>query len=284
MTRRNTIFPAIDRLFRDAASRGALAALIVTLVVRACLAQSSFPEVRCIHAQKCRNGALPQDREKHSGFGKDGGTIQRLERVPNARRSTGINNGQTRSNGFAPARSQTRRRECIAFPTRAHAMSKPNLRDLSRICQPRPKRARATCRLPTGVLPMWRWRACSRPHRFAWLQTRPVARSPIGSMSPARRRRAHDRSRHHDLPNRRCSAWSGGSGRSVAIGTARPGVVTIIPAGSSARWDIPGTVNVVQLYLPHTTLERVAGEADTPLRAICWSERGIPTPLHPDCS
>src|SRR5579859_8254873 len=29
------------------------------------------------------------------------------------------------------------------------------------------------------------------------------------------------------------------SGKSVAIGTARSGVVTIIPAGSSARWDIP---------------------------------------------
>jgi AraC family transcriptional regulator len=51
-------------------------------------------------------------------------------------------------------------------------------------------------------------------------------------------------------------------GKSVAIGTARSGVVTIIPAGSSARWDIPGLVNVVQLYLPHTTLKRVAGEAD----------------------
>jgi len=52
------------------------------------------------------------------------------------------------------------------------------------------------------------------------------------------------------------------SGRSVAIGTARSGVVTIILAGSSARWDIPGLVNVVQLYLPHTTLQRVASEAD----------------------
>src|SRR3954453_15299093 len=51
------------------------------------------------------------------------------------------------------------------------------------------------------------------------------------------------------------------SGRSVAIGTARSGVVTIIPAGSSARWDIAGPVNVVQLYLPQTTLQSVAGEA-----------------------
>ncbi|MCP3467373.1 AraC family transcriptional regulator [Bradyrhizobium sp. CCGUVB23] len=52
------------------------------------------------------------------------------------------------------------------------------------------------------------------------------------------------------------------TGKSIAIGTARSGVVTIIPAGSSARWDIPGLVDVVQLYLPHTTLERIAHEAD----------------------
>jgi AraC family transcriptional regulator len=52
------------------------------------------------------------------------------------------------------------------------------------------------------------------------------------------------------------------TGKSVATGTARSGVVTIIPAGSSARWDIPGAVDVIQLYLPHTTLERVASEAD----------------------
>ncbi len=51
------------------------------------------------------------------------------------------------------------------------------------------------------------------------------------------------------------------TGKSVALGTARSGVVTIIPAGSSSRWDIPGLVNVVQLYLPQATLERVAGEA-----------------------
>jgi AraC family transcriptional regulator len=53
------------------------------------------------------------------------------------------------------------------------------------------------------------------------------------------------------------------SGKSVAIGTFRPGVVIIIPEGSSSRWDIPKPVDVVQLYLPHTTLKRVANEADT---------------------
>jgi AraC family transcriptional regulator len=53
------------------------------------------------------------------------------------------------------------------------------------------------------------------------------------------------------------------TGRSAAIGTFRPGVVIIIPEGSSSRWDIPKPVDVVQLYLPHTMLERIAREADT---------------------
>lgn len=51
------------------------------------------------------------------------------------------------------------------------------------------------------------------------------------------------------------------SGRSYASGMARPGAVTIIPAGSSARWDIAGNVDVVQLYLKQKTLERIATEA-----------------------
>ncbi|MFK4511437.1 AraC family transcriptional regulator [Bradyrhizobium daqingense] len=53
------------------------------------------------------------------------------------------------------------------------------------------------------------------------------------------------------------------SGRSVAIGTFRPGVLIIIPEGSSSRWDIPKPVDVVQLYLPDATLKRVADEAGT---------------------
>jgi AraC family transcriptional regulator len=60
------------------------------------------------------------------------------------------------------------------------------------------------------------------------------------------------------------------SGRSVASGTFRPGVVIIIPEGSSSRWDIPKPVDVVQLYLPHATLKRVADEADvaTPINLM----------------
>ncbi|GLR84097.1 AraC family transcriptional regulator [Bradyrhizobium iriomotense] len=52
------------------------------------------------------------------------------------------------------------------------------------------------------------------------------------------------------------------TGKSVAIGTARPGAVTIIPAGSTSRWDIHQSMNVVQLYLPRATLERISVEAD----------------------
>jgi len=53
------------------------------------------------------------------------------------------------------------------------------------------------------------------------------------------------------------------SGSSVARGTFRRGVVIIIPEGSSSRWDIPKPVDVVQLYLPHVSLKRVADEAGT---------------------
>jgi AraC family transcriptional regulator len=51
------------------------------------------------------------------------------------------------------------------------------------------------------------------------------------------------------------------SGRSFVAGTAREGVITIIPAGSSARWDIPGAVDVVQLYLPPLLLDQIAAQA-----------------------
>jgi len=60
------------------------------------------------------------------------------------------------------------------------------------------------------------------------------------------------------------------TGRSVAIGTFRPGVLIIIPEGSSSRWDIPKPVDVVQLYLPRTVLQRVADETDiaTPIELL----------------
>jgi AraC family transcriptional regulator len=69
------------------------------------------------------------------------------------------------------------------------------------------------------------------------------------------------------------------SGRSVAIGTFRPGVVIIIPEGSSSRWDIPKPVDVVQLYLPHAMLERVAREADTATPTDLLERTAHPDPI-----
>jgi AraC family transcriptional regulator len=69
------------------------------------------------------------------------------------------------------------------------------------------------------------------------------------------------------------------SGKSVAIGTFRPGVVIIIPEGSSSRWDIPKPVDVVQLYLPHTTLQRIAEEADTATATDLLERTAHPDPI-----
>ncbi|MDN4984098.1 AraC family transcriptional regulator [Bradyrhizobium sp. WYCCWR 13022] len=67
------------------------------------------------------------------------------------------------------------------------------------------------------------------------------------------------------------------NGRSVASGTFRPGVLIVIPEGSSSRWDIPKPVDVVQLYLPHATLIRVADEA-----AAGTSTNLLERTAHPD--
>ena len=69
------------------------------------------------------------------------------------------------------------------------------------------------------------------------------------------------------------------SGRSVATGTFRPGVVIIIPEGSSSRWDIPKPVDVVQLYLPHATLKRVADEAQTATPTDLLERTAHPDPI-----
>lgn len=69
------------------------------------------------------------------------------------------------------------------------------------------------------------------------------------------------------------------SGRSVAIGTFRPGVVIIIPEGSSSRWDIPKPVDVVQLYLPQATLRRVADEAETATTTDLLERTAHPDPI-----
>jgi AraC family transcriptional regulator len=50
-------------------------------------------------------------------------------------------------------------------------------------------------------------------------------------------------------------------GKAFVNGMTRPGTVTVIPAGSTSRWDIYQPLSVLQLYLPPATLSRVAREA-----------------------
>jgi AraC family transcriptional regulator len=52
------------------------------------------------------------------------------------------------------------------------------------------------------------------------------------------------------------------TGKEFVNGKHRPGTVTIISSGSSSRWNTDQPANVIQLYLPHTSLQRVAHEAD----------------------
>jgi AraC family transcriptional regulator len=52
-------------------------------------------------------------------------------------------------------------------------------------------------------------------------------------------------------------------GKTFVNGMTRSGTVTVIPAGSSSKWDIYQPLSVVQLYLPQATLQRVAREAST---------------------
>ncbi|WP_406677613.1 helix-turn-helix transcriptional regulator [Rhodopseudomonas infernalis] len=64
----------------------------------------------------------------------------------------------------------------------------------------------------------------------------------------------------------------------VAIGTAREGVVTIIPAESSARWDIAGPIEVVQLYLPRSKLRQIADENGASGDSLA-ERTGFPDPI-----
>src|SRR5438105_12096631 len=86
---------------------------------------------------------------------------------------------------------------------------------------------------------------------------------------------------HHVIMayNRSMQRMERRSGRSVAIGTFRPGVVIVIPEGSSSRWDIPKPVDVVQLYLPHTMLQRVADEANTATSSNLLERTAHPDPI-----
>lgn len=69
------------------------------------------------------------------------------------------------------------------------------------------------------------------------------------------------------------------TGKSIALGTFRRGVLIIIPEGSSSRWDIPKPVDVVQLYLPNQVLKRVADEANTATPIDLLERTAHPDPI-----
>ena len=68
-------------------------------------------------------------------------------------------------------------------------------------------------------------------------------------------------------------------GKAFVNGTTRPGTVTVIPAGSTSRWDIYQPLSVLQLYLPQTTLDRVAHEAGTAAPGDLVERTAHPDPI-----
>ena len=68
-------------------------------------------------------------------------------------------------------------------------------------------------------------------------------------------------------------------GKTRVNGMTRPGTVTVIPAGSTSRWDIYQPLSVLQLYLPQTTFNRVAHEAGTTAPGNLVERTAHPDPI-----
>ena len=159
-------------------------------------------------------------------------------------------------------------------------MSKPILRVLS---QENPlaasERAGTTCRPPSASCRCGDDTRTQDRAASAWLRTRPAAPSRIGNMEPCT-------TSFEPMADHVVMTFPAGSarferrnGKSVAMGTTRSGVVMIIPAGSSSRWDIFQPLNVVHLYLPHTTLQRIAREADMAAPGELLERTAHPDPI-----
>ncbi|WP_076865526.1 helix-turn-helix transcriptional regulator [Bradyrhizobium mercantei] len=68
-------------------------------------------------------------------------------------------------------------------------------------------------------------------------------------------------------------------GKVSVNGMTRPGTLTVIPAGSTSRWDIYQPLSVLQLYLPQATLDRVAHEAGTAASGELVERTAHPDPI-----
>ncbi|MHC2430746.1 AraC family transcriptional regulator [Bradyrhizobium elkanii] len=167
----------------------------------------------------------------------------------------------------------------MSLQTRAQVMSKPilhdPLRDSSAASDPRQAEAPAGPRCPAGQ------------EMARVLKTQPLrlaADPSSGAIAYWKHDALHDVVR--PMVDHVVMSYPAGSqrlerrtGKVASIGTARSGVVTIIPAGSTSRWDIHQSLHVVQLYLPHATLARVAGEADTAAPGDLLERTGHPDPI-----
>lgn len=167
----------------------------------------------------------------------------------------------------------------VPFNDEVGSMSTPRLRDLS---QNPPDSSQAQRReLPTG----------ERPHADAEM-TRVLKTAPL--------RMASDPSngvitcwRHdplHDVVKPMADhvlmafpaepvRFERRDGKVCVNGMTRPGTVTIIPAGSTSRWDIYQPLSVLQLYLPQATLSRVAHEAGTTATGDLVERTAHPDPV-----
>lgn len=167
----------------------------------------------------------------------------------------------------------------MSFQTRAQAMSKPilhdPLRDSPAASDARQTGAPAGPRCPAGQ---------EMARVLKTLPLRMAADPSSGAIAYWKHDALHDVVR--PMVDHVVMTYPAGSqrlerrtGKVASIGTARSGVVTIIPAGSTSRWDIHQSMHVVQLYLPHATLARVAEEADTAAPGDLLERTGHPDPI-----
>lgn len=131
---------------------------------------------------------------------------------------------------------------------------RPADQEMARVLKTTPLRMVSASDPASGAIAHWKHGAL---HDVVAPMADHVVMTYIGTMQPLERR----------------------SGGSVARGIARSGAVTIIPAGSSARWDIPGDVDVVQLYIPQATLTRIATEAGNGAPAELLERTGHSDPI-----
>ncbi|MGK3631781.1 helix-turn-helix domain-containing protein [Enterobacter cloacae] len=60
------------------------------------------------------------------------------------------------------------------------------------------------------------------------------------------------------------------TGHQIVRDTIREGTITTIPRGSSSRWDMSGTVDVIHFYIPDETFNDLLLQVDAPLTELLF--------------